>query len=148
MQEIGFLEPNKKNKLIWKNKFKGVEYKMSMISVIALFGILIIVTILYLTLKWSWTLYSGLMLGYLFSLIGFLIILFSGWLLSISLNKYFFVLMYLVRLMIYAIPIIIYAYWDEYFNIFTIIIGLSIFSFSALFLNIKLPKRKKRGSDG
>lgn len=137
MQEIVFLEPNKKNKLNWKNHFKGVECRMSIISLIMFLGMLIVLTIIYLTLKQDWTLYSGIVLGYFFSLIGFLIICFSGWLLSISLNKYFFVLLYLIRLIIYAILIIIYANNTSFFNIYTIIVGISLCQFSSLFTNVK-----------
>ncbi|WP_425380669.1 MG406 family protein [Spiroplasma endosymbiont of Stenodema calcarata] len=109
-----------------------------------LLGIFAILTIIYLTLTQDWTLYSGLVLGYLFSLIGFLIICFSGWLLSISLNKYFFILLYLVRLVIYAIPIVIYAKNTSFFSIYTVIVGLSLCPLSALFVNIKFPYHKHR----
>ncbi|WP_374941391.1 MG406 family protein [Spiroplasma citri] len=150
MQETVFLELNKKNKLNWKNHFKGVEYKLSIISLIIFLGILIVLTMIYLTLKRDWTLYTGLFLGYLFSLIGFLIICFSGWLLSISLNKYFFILLYLVRLVIYAIPIVIYAENTSFFSIYTIIVGISLYPFSSLFANVKFPihQRRKEGKNG
>ncbi|KAF0850126.1 MAG: MG406 family protein [Spiroplasma poulsonii] len=150
MQETVFLELNKKNKLHWKKHFKGVEYKMSIISLIMFLGIFAILTIIYLTLKQDWTLYSGLVLGYLFSLIGFLIICFSGWLLSISLNKYFFILLYLVRLVIYAIPIVIYAKNTSFFSIYTVIVGISLCPLSSLFVNIKFSshKHRKEGING
>ncbi|WP_400248662.1 MG406 family protein [Spiroplasma sp. ald] len=152
MLETVFLELNKKNKLNWKNHFKGIKYKMSIISLIIFLGILIVLTMIYLTLKRDWTLYTGLVLGCLFSLIGFLIICFSGWLLSISLNKYFFILLYLVRLVIYAIPIVIYAENTSFFSIYTIIVGISLCTFSSLFANVKFPihqrrKEKKNGNE-
>ncbi|WP_374696625.1 MG406 family protein [Spiroplasma endosymbiont of Polydrusus formosus] len=147
MQETVFLELNKKSKLNWKTPFKGVECKLSIISLIMFLGILIVLTMIYLTLKRDWTLYSGLFFGYLFSLIGFLIICFSGWLLSISLNKYFFILLYLVRLVIYAIPIVIYAENTSFFSIYTIIIGISLCPFSSLFANVKFPIHKHRKED-
>ncbi|WP_408988053.1 MG406 family protein [Spiroplasma poulsonii] len=123
---------------------------MSIISLIMFLGIFAILTIIYLTLKQDWTLYSGLVLGYLFSLIGFLIICFSGWLLSISLNKYFFILLYLVRLVIYAIPIVIYAKNTSFFSIYTVIVGISLCPLSSLFVNIKFSshKHRKEGING
>ncbi|WP_416375138.1 MG406 family protein [Spiroplasma poulsonii] len=123
---------------------------MSIISLIMFLGIFAILTIIYLTLKQDWTLYSGLVLGYLFSLIGFLIICFSGWLLSISLNKYFFILLYLVRLVIYAIPIVIYANNTSFFSIYTVIVGISLCPLSSLFVNIKFSshKHRKEGING
>ncbi len=138
------MELNKKSKLNWKKPFKGVQCKLSIISLIMFLEILVVLTIIYLTLKRDWTLYSGLVLGYLFSLIGFLIICFSGWLLSISLNKYFFILLYLVRLVIYAIPIVIYAENTSFFSIYTIIVGISLCPLSSLFANVKFPIRKHR----
>ncbi len=138
------MELNKKIKLNWKTLFKGVKCKLSIISLIMFLGILIVLTMIYLTLKRDWTLYSGLFLGYLFSLIGFLIICFSGWLLSINLNKYFFILLYLVRLVIYAIPIVIYAENTSFFSIYTMIVGISLWPFSSLFANVKFPIHKHR----
>ncbi|WP_419335376.1 MG406 family protein [Spiroplasma endosymbiont of Sarcophaga variegata] len=123
---------------------------MSIINLIMFLGIFAILTIIYLTLKQDWTLYSGLVLGYLFSLIGFLIICFSGWLLSISLNKYFFILLYLVRLVIYSIPIVIYAKNTSFFSIYTVIVGISLCPLSSLFVNIKFSshKHRKEGING
>lgn len=130
---------NKKNKLNLKFFFKRIEYKLFITSLIFFLIIKILLTILYLILKLNVTLYIGLFLGYLFSLIGFLIICFSWWLLSISLNKYFFILLYIIRLIIYSIPLIICFKNDILFNIL-IIIGISLCPLSSLFLNIKLSK--------
>ncbi|WP_144060300.1 MG406 family protein [Spiroplasma syrphidicola] len=117
---------------------------MSLISIIMLFGALIVLTVLYFSVDMSWNIYTGLGLGYLFSLIGFLIIIWSWWLLSISLNKFLFVLLYFFRIFIYLIPIVIFVKAPNSFSIITLAIGLVIYPLSALLVNIKLPLKHRK----
>lgn len=127
-----------------KNIIKYVKYKISIISLIIFLLFICIIIIINFLLNCKINLLLGLILGYLFSFIGFVVILFSEWLLNINLNKFFFILFYLVRLIIYSIPILIYKKYSIYLNIYTIIIGLNIFSWSPLFIHIKCPIIKNR----
>ena len=134
MREIDILV-RVKNKLL--ALYKTHDMRLALWSVaIFLVGIFILV-ILTSTGTVSSNYLWGWMLGCCFAWLGYAILVGSCWLVQYTLNSYLFYTGFIIRMMFYALAIIIFAYHSRDFNIFMLVGGLA-FIHIAIYLS-QLP---------
>ena len=128
---------------------KEKPIKLAIIVSIILIGFFLLISLLLLLLiNWHYKFICGIILGYLFSLIGFFALKFTNELVLLTYNKYWVGIGFLWRMLIYAIPIIISAIFPNIFSPITTAISVLTlhisFIISELILNIK--KNSKKGN--
>ncbi len=107
---------------------------------------LLFLIIIVFTFKLNYNIFFGLLLGYLFAVIGFglSVIAIEAMIKMKSVAIYY--ILFFARMSVYCIPIIIYAIFPKEFNIYTIIFGISFFLFSSIISNmlpINVKNRKE-----
>lgn len=151
MQVIEYLEQN--NKSLWLNfklKLKSnIVYQI--IRVILLYWIIgnIILFSLFNVFNTPWKIISGFNLGFIGSLLGFLLLnLSSKWFVSNFTSKQILAyLIFLFRMLLYG-TLIVLAFYFNFANLISIIIGLSLLMIATLtnefWIIIKIKKEKKK----
>ncbi len=128
-----------------KNAFKfiknRIDFKVFLFSFIGFAVISLLLVIVFFAWYPNSILFSGLALGFLFSSIGYLFLILSGKLLFFSKNKFWYILMFFFRLVIYSIPIIIFSYHQNLFCLYTIIVGICLYPLTTFFINIGLKDK-------
>lgn len=147
MQEIVSLEQSSKKNC--KTKNKGVEYKLLLISFCIFISIVIGLLIIYSSINnLKYNVFTGVICGYLFAIIGFFLLILANKTLILSLNKYLFLIVSLLKISVLAIPIIMSAFLPNVFDLWTTLIGLIIVHLSIYISNVKFKRpyhQKKEG---
>ena len=115
-------------KLKITNIFKTKNYQMQVVfwNIIVVVIGLIALTFIYVFKFRLPSLFYGWLLGNIFSLISFLSIKYSVIILFATKNKYWTWLGLFIRLILYAIPVIISAEFNNIFNLYTTLSGLLV----------------------
>lgn len=137
MQEIAILELNK-------------QIKITLISAIILFIIGLIITNLLLLIKVSyWILISGFILGAIVSFINYGLLIWISYAVvnqNIS-SKFFLILIFIIKSLLYILVFIIGAYKNNWFNIFSVFAGTLILIISTYISQFLDSIIKKGGED-
>ncbi len=124
---------------------KKVEYTLFFISCLLFFFIFVILIIAKFIFLFNFSILYGFGIGYLFLILGYAVTVYSTkWMLAYR-SITIYIVAYILKTIIYAIPIYVASLNISIFNIYMIIFGLSLIWISELLLLLKNEKNNKKG---
>ncbi|WP_342223582.1 MG406 family protein [Spiroplasma endosymbiont of Asaphidion curtum] len=130
---------------------KNINWKYEK-QIMIVFGLLIFIGLLVTTIftifnYLSWNLITGFVTTSIFSLLNYLLLIFlTSYVIQTgqSINKLGIGLLFLLRVLLYLIPVLIIMLFNEYFNIFSSIFGLMLAFIATLIVNMYNALIEKR----